>query len=30
MGFSVLVELLNIMARDTRQRKAAARRKELT
>lgn len=28
MGFSVLVELLNIMARDTRQRKAAARRKE--
>ena len=28
MGFSVLVELLNIMARDARQRKAAAGRKE--
>jgi predicted tellurium resistance membrane protein TerC len=30
MGFSVLVELLNILARDTRQRKAASRRKEQT
>ena len=30
MGFSVLVELLNVMARDNRQRKAAARRKEQT
>ena len=30
MGFSVLVELLNILARDTRQRKAATRRKEQT
>ena len=30
MGFSVLVELLNITARDTRQRRAAARRKEQT